>query len=378
MPFCSQRDDAMLGSFKWPPRIRVAGRSGTSSSKRICVSFPLSLAGRTIRGLEVDDLLRIDNTWGPDTRSCVWFQQQPIAELRHKLCVDVAVKLFIRKFPSSHGELDHLQAFSVLFSVLPQDFSRAGRPIAAAEVASEHINDLILNATIEAETAEQIRFFGSLRTHPWFKPATTRILKAFALTWLSAHPASKPISCTAAAASAPALKIPVCPKVRAIPFTSLTLLGDVKKHAFPFCFLPVSQTLPTVDAIIFDKKLLITIQVTVSPRQSVDSSALEKIWDGLPLAIRRKHRWCHVFVTGDGRTAVELRRQPRENPPGIDICYYSAIFDVEQLGLIRGHLNDTDLLAPSERLLAKSAERRSGKVRSYQNCEIVSKPSKTR
>ncbi|KAH8998986.1 hypothetical protein EDB86DRAFT_3147295 [Lactarius hatsudake] len=279
-------------------------------------------------------------THGVLIHATVWFPQQPMAELRHKLSVDVAVKSFIRKFPSSHGELDHLQAFSVLFSVLPQDFSRAGRCIAVAEVASEHINDLILNATIEAETAEQIRLFSSLRTHPWLKSATTRILKAFVLTWLSAHPASKPISCTAAAASAPVLKIPVCPKVRAIPFTGLTLLGDVKKHIFPFCFLPVSQTLPAVDAIIFDKKLLITIQVTIPPQQSVDSSALEKIWDGLPLAIKRKHRWCHVFVTGDGGTAAELRRQPRENPRGIDICYYSAIFDAEQLGLIRGHLND--------------------------------------
>ncbi|KAH9022984.1 hypothetical protein EDB85DRAFT_342232 [Lactarius pseudohatsudake] len=292
----------------------------------------------TIRGLQVDDLLRIYNTWGPDTRNCVWFPQHPVAEHRHKLGVDVAVKSFIRKFPQ--GELDRLQAFSVLFSVLPQDFSRAGRWIAVAEVASEHINDLILNATIEAETAEQISFFSSLRTHPWFKSATTRILKAFVLTWLSAHPASTSISCTAAAASAPALKIPVCPKVRAIPFTGLTLLEDVKRRAFPFCFLPVSPTLPAVDAIIFDKKHLITIQVTVSPKQSVNSSALEKIWDGLPLATKRKHKWCHVFVTNDGGTAAELRRQPRENPPGIDICYYSAMFDVEQLGRIRGHLND--------------------------------------
>ncbi|KAH9008752.1 hypothetical protein EDB85DRAFT_2252798 [Lactarius pseudohatsudake] len=241
----------------------------------------------TIRGLQVDGLLRIYNTWGPDTRNY------------------------------------RLQAFSVLFSVLPQDFSRAGRWIAVAEVASEHVNDLILNATIEAETTEQISFFSSLRTHPWFKSATTRILKTFVLTWLSAHPASTPISCTAAAASAPALKIP-----------------DVKRHAFPFCFLPVSPTLPAVDAIIFDKKLLITIQVTVSPKQSVNLSALEKIWDGLPLAIKRKHKWCNVFVTNDGGTAAELRRQPKENPPGIDICYYSAMFDVEKLGRIRGHLND--------------------------------------
>ncbi|KAH9082063.1 hypothetical protein EDB83DRAFT_2512858 [Lactarius deliciosus] len=267
----------------------------------------------TIRGLQVDDLLRIYNTWGPDTRNCVWFPQQPMAELRHKLSVDVAVKSFIRQFPSSHGELDHHQAFSVLYSVLPQDFSRA---IAVAEVASEHISDLILNATIEAETAEQIRFFSSLRTHPWLKSATTRILKAFVLTWLSAHPASRPISCIAAAASAPALEIPVCPKVRTIPFTDLMLLGDVKKHAFPFCFLPVSQTLPTVDAIIFDKKLLITIQVTISPRQSVDSSALEKIWDGLPLAIKRKHRWCHVFVTGDGGTCSRVAETAEGKPPG--------------------------------------------------------------
>ncbi|KAI9445183.1 hypothetical protein H4582DRAFT_2070894 [Lactarius indigo] len=196
---------------------------------------------RIISGLQVDDLLRVYNTWGPDTRNCVRFPRQPGVVLSHKLCVDVAVKSIIRQFPSSQGEFDRLQVFDVFFSVLPQAFSQAGRWTAAAEVASEHINDLILNATIKAETTEQIGFFGSLYTDPWFKSATSRILKAFVLTWLSTHPASTPIPCIAVAASAPALKIPVCPKDRAITFTGLTILEDIKKHVFPFCFLPVSD-----------------------------------------------------------------------------------------------------------------------------------------
>lgn len=209
-----------------------------------------------------------------------------------------------------------------------------------AQVASNHINNLILNATTKAETAEQIAFFKSLRTDIWFKSPADRILKAYVLAWLSAHPASTPIPCTAAAAEAPTLEIPVCPKDRAIPFTGVTLLRDINKHPLPFCFLSVSQTFPTVDAIVFGKKLLITVQVTASSRHSANSSAFKQIWDHLPLAIRQKYKWCHVFVTGDEGTAATLRRQQRENPPGIVIFYYSAVFEVGQLGLIRKHLNE--------------------------------------
>ncbi|KAH9064204.1 hypothetical protein EDB87DRAFT_1575068 [Lactarius vividus] len=185
-----------------------------------------------IRGLQVDDILRIYNTWGPDTPNYVWFPRQPVAELGHKL-------QFL-----SQGEL--------------YEFSRRGRWVLVKEVASEHVSDLIPSATIKAETAEQTTFFSSLRTHPWFKSATSRILKAFVLTRLSAHPVSTPIPCTAAA-SVLALKIPVSPKHRVIPFNGLTILEDIKKYAPPFPFLPVSQTFPTVGAIVFGNKLLITV-----------------------------------------------------------------------------------------------------------------------
>ncbi|KAH9014215.1 hypothetical protein EDB84DRAFT_1568299 [Lactarius hengduanensis] len=242
----------------------------------------------TLRGIPADDLLRTYNKWGPNARNCLLFSQRPQTEYLHGSRVDTAVKSFIDRFPYFQGDFDALQVSHIIFSVLPEDSStRVGRQVPVAKVASEYINKLIINATIKAETDQQITFFKSLCTHAWFKSAAGRILESFVLAWLSAHPASTPIPCTAAAAAAPVLKIPVCPKDRAIPLTGLTLLKTTKRRTLPFCFIPISQNFSAIDAIVFDKSHLITVQVTVSPKHDVNSDALRQIWKALPAAIRK-------------------------------------------------------------------------------------------
>jgi hypothetical protein len=249
---------------------------------------------------------------------------------------------FIMQFPSPERKLKWLLPMysDILFSVLPEDFSQEGRQVITMQMASSHISDLILNAIIKAETSEQIAFFRALSNHPWFKAPASHILKAFVLTWLSAHPASASIPCTATLAEAPTLEIPVCPKDRTIPLTALTLLRDINKLPLPFCFLPTPHTFPgpTIDAIVVNENLFITVQVTVSSRDCADLGTFQTIWRNLPHVIGQTYKWCHVFVTSDHETAEQLQNQSMANTPGIDIFYYSAVFEVGRLDLIRQHL----------------------------------------
>ena len=180
------------------------------------------------------------------------------------------------------------------------------------QVASNHIDDLILNAFIKAETAEQIAFFSSLHTHPWFKAPASRILKVLILAWLSAHPVTTPIRCTATLGEALTLKIPACHKDRAFSLTALTPLGDINKHLSlsPFCFLPTSHTFlgPTqaIDAFVVYNKHLITVKVCTCSEVYADLETFRTIWQNLPHTIRQTHKWCHIFVTSIHRTAKQL------------------------------------------------------------------------
>ena len=307
---------------------------------------------RTILGINIDNLLHIYNKWGPDARNCVHFTQDPDLEYPHELRVASAVDTFVKLFPSTAIYLYPSLPVdsSLLFSVLPADLSWKGRPFITMQMASNHINDLILNATIKAETAKQIALFSSLHTHPWFKALFSRILKAFVLAWLTAHPVSTPIPCTATLAGAPTFEIPMCSKDQTFSLTALTLLGDINKYlpSSPFCFLPTSHTFPgptqAVDAIVVNNNHLITVQVTTSSGVYADSGTFQTIWQNLPHTIRQTHKWCHVFVTSNHMAADHLRNQPMMNLPGINISYYSAAFEVdlfkERLGLIRQRLDE--------------------------------------
>ena len=311
---------------------------------------------RAILSININNLLCIYNKWGPDARHCVHFTEDPKLEYPHELRVVSAADTFIKLFPSAKTYLyPSLPVDSkLLFSILPEDLSWKGRQFETVQVASNHIDDLILNAFIKAETAEQIAFFSSLRTHPWFKAPASHILKALILAWLSAHPVTTSIHCKATLAEAPTLEIPACHKNRAFSLTALTSLGDINKHlsSSPFCFLPTSHTFPgptqAIDAIVVNNNNLITVQVCTSSEVYADLETFRTIWQNLPHTIRQTHKWCHVFVTSMHRTAKQLRNQSMMNqvmnPLGVDIFYYSAVFEVdlfkEQLDLIHQRLDE--------------------------------------
>jgi len=208
-------------------------------------------------------------------------------------------------------------------------------------VATSHIDELILKATIKADATERIAFHRSLRQDKSFRPTAGYILKNFVLAWLSAHPLSTPIPCTAAMASAPRLEIPVCPKDRSIPFTDLGSMRDMNTPPTPFCLLTVSQTCAAsaVDAIVCSDEAIITVQVTISRRHGATPSSFEQIRAQLPVLFGEARRWCHVFVTGNEEDAEALRYDLREDlPADLNVTIYTAVLDLGWLGPIRERL----------------------------------------
>ena len=152
----------------------------------------------------------------------------------------------------------------------------------------------------------------------------------------------------------PTLEIPACHKDQAFSLTTLTSLGDINKHlsSSPFGFLPTSHTFPgptqAIDATVVNNNNLITVQVCTSSEVYADLETFQTIWQNLPHTIRQTHKWCHIFVTSMHRTAKQLRNQSMMNqvmnPLGVNIFYYSTVFDVdlfkERLDLIRQRLDE--------------------------------------
>ena len=54
---------------------------------------------RAILSVNINNLLRIYNKWGPDARHCVHFTEDPELEYPHELCVVSAADTFVKLFP---------------------------------------------------------------------------------------------------------------------------------------------------------------------------------------------------------------------------------------------------------------------------------------
>ena len=260
----------------------------------------------------------------------MWLTRQPDAEVFYKWGVETAVQSFIKDSPTHRG----LDAFSVSHTIFSIEPHAKSRQVPIARVATKHIDELILLATVEADAAERITFYRSLSAHKWFKAPEGYLLERFVLAWLTAYPASTPICCSTAMYGAPTLAIPVCPLDQSISLTDLNELKGVKKCPLPFCFIPTSSTFPTIDAIVIDDKFIITVQVTVSRTHSAKPEGFEQIFTHLPAQFRNKRQWCHVFVTGDEENAQALRYKPRDLPKKMRITVYSAVFDIGWLSRI--------------------------------------------
>ena len=276
--------------------------------------------------------------WGPSGRICVQCSRKLKSEREHANSVLLDVKRLVQtpNLLDIKLEKDPMAVPHRLFALHPldkdDDSDSAGRTIPKAKIATPHIGKLISYEIAATEARGRVLFFQSMSKQPMLRSAAGTLFERFVLGWLASG--SGHLSCTPAHGS-DSLEIPACPgKDQMILFRSKTTLKNMKVKQLPTCFVPDSQTFPTVDAIILTVNHLITIQVTISNEHSAKTAGFEKVRESgirnRDLAANTKDRnWCHVFVTDQDNTAESLRNQTLNGLPQ-DISIYSAIFDVGQ------------------------------------------------
>ncbi|KAH9074282.1 hypothetical protein EDB83DRAFT_2549740 [Lactarius deliciosus] len=272
-----------------------------------------------VQGLDASALLRNYEKWGPSARTCVRLAREPAEERHHAIVVNNAADAFVER-PPPLTTFNAIQVFHVLFSVRPEGEDRGGRTVPFAEMATEHIRDIISCAAAAALARKRIEFYRIISTQPSFKVSASRMFEGFVLSWLYTN-------------SDLNLEIPACGEEQTTFFDSKNGLEIVNRDKLPLCLLPTSKDFPTAKAIVITDEFIITIQVITSDRHSAKGSDLADIKRLIPPGLGRD-KWRHVFITDDDRRAISLRNQTLPELPK-DILVYSGVFNVGWSGVTR-------------------------------------------
>ncbi|KAH9171303.1 hypothetical protein EDB89DRAFT_1117820 [Lactarius sanguifluus] len=259
-----------------------------------------------VQGLDTSVLLHYYEKWGPSARTCALLARDPAEEHYHAIAVNKAADAFVER-PPTGTTFDAIQAFHVLLSVRPEvNEDEGGRRVPVAEMASEHIREIISCAAAGALAQKRIEFFRTISTQPAFKGSAGDMFKGFVLSWLYAGSNLEPLRCFAT--GQPVLEIPACGKEKTTFFGSKNGLGNVKWDELPLCLLPTVKNFPTADAIVITDESIITIQATVSYQHGAKEVGFTKIEDLISSHVTRD-KWFHVFVTDDDDAAASLLNQ---------------------------------------------------------------------
>ncbi|KAH9003509.1 hypothetical protein EDB86DRAFT_3100059 [Lactarius hatsudake] len=149
-----------------------------------------------IQGLDPSALLRNYEKWGPSARTCVRLAREPDEECHHAIVVNNAADAFVER-PPPLTTFNSIQVFHVLFSVRPEGEDRGGRMVPFAEMATEHIRDIISCAAASAEAPKRIEFYRIISTQPSFKVSAGKMFEGFVLSWLYTNSNVDPLRCFA-------------------------------------------------------------------------------------------------------------------------------------------------------------------------------------
>ncbi|KAH9172974.1 hypothetical protein EDB89DRAFT_1905677 [Lactarius sanguifluus] len=272
-----------------------------------------------------DDLQRLYRKWGPSARTCLLLLQEGKEGTYERKVKRTAID-FVR---TANPNFDQSKVSHHLFSVRPVGQSRAEREDHIAEIATDHIKDIISYAAADANAQY---------------PAGA-MFEGFVLSWLYARPNAEPLRCFAT--NQADLEIPACGKDQTtfIDRNSTLSTKDVNGcDKPPFCLLPKPKNFPTADAIVITDEFVITIQVTVSNQHGAKKDGFDEIKKIIPASLRTQKNkpkqykpWRHVFITHSDNEAESLRKQ---NLPGLPdgALLYSGVFDILRSGVKGEHV----------------------------------------
>ncbi|KAH9000664.1 hypothetical protein EDB86DRAFT_3075130 [Lactarius hatsudake] len=289
--------------------------------------------------LDINNIQCFYKEWGPSAHTCVQLSRNPTLEVTHEEAVKRAASRFIKDpdIGTIDVVFDAITVSHLLFSIKPKANTKRRVPI--ADIAMDQIRAIISYAAADASARRRIQFYHAISKQPEFRVSAGIMFESFFLSWLSSEPRPnmEPLRCYPAVTGWPDLQIPACREKQTKVFSSLDALKKVKKKALPLCLLPVSRTLPAVDAIVLTDQFIITVQVTLAYRHSVKKDGFTQIEESIPAWIMNGCKWRHTFITDDEATAVALRRQTFSDLPK-NIRIYSGVFNVGQSGISRPHM----------------------------------------
>lgn len=249
-----------------------------------------------------------------------------------------AAKKFAKDPEAITLESPYQDGSHVLFTVIPNDDRRSGYTL---RVITPYLCGLVMTEIATLNAVDQVSFYRSASTVPWFQGTWGYMFEKYFLVWLcSVERALLP--CTAKSSrSATSTKTL---KSRRLNTLSLQPLGwekltvingdsnfaNAKDSNTPFGWLPVSRTFSSFDVVICTDENIITIQLTVSSNHSMKPEGFEQLKQNLPVRFEKARTWCHVFVTDCDKNATLLRNQHHDIAEKENISIYSAVLDISK------------------------------------------------
>jgi hypothetical protein len=220
------------------------------------------------------------------------------------------------------------EATHQIFVVRP---SHGSRQLRTVTFVSDHLREIVSRAYAEWEHIARYSFYKTIRGNPSFGGSAGEIYEMHVLLWLLHAPNGETLSCTGAMARFPKIKLPSCPTGPKF-FTKPEELAEFSEPKKPKCLIPTLRTFPTLNAVVLTKNAVITVQITISPTHDAKAKEFNLIYKNLPHALLKKRpKRCHLFITDTETNAKSLREQNRKEVPN-NVCVYSTVIAVEELG----------------------------------------------
>ena len=299
-----------------------------------------------ISNLDVSHLLGHFKKWGPSAYSCVGLARGYLTEGE----LQVSATKAARQFAKCPDAVSMESPTDTLFTVYPSRH----RSSYTLKVATPYLCSLVMEQIAGLDAVKQALFYHNASQYPVFKGMWGYFFEKYFLVWLYSVKRTNPLLCTAKS-TWPAK--PINSRRSAKPSNSnkskssmpttddlshleplgqkrLTVIdgdsyfGKAKDSDTPFGWVPASRNFPSIDAVICTKERIITIQVTVSSKQTMKPDGFERLKRYLPAEFQEPRTWCHVFVTDCDRNAESLRRQHHQVAVDKGIFIYSTVLDI--------------------------------------------------
>lgn len=281
-------------------------------------------------GLNGEALQRHSEMWGPSAHVCIALERNSAFVQDLTLDVQGAATTFVQNFIPGN-QLNAIMVSHKLFAIRPEDEERYRM---VAEIATKHIEGYIMDATIAADSCRRHDFFTLMSRHPYFKSSAGYMFEKFFFAWFIGCP-KPPVKLHCTPSQDRMMGFWIVPPLKTKFISGVSSLKHTKEDLDSFGWVPISQAFPAANAIACTKKLLLTIQVTISPQHSTKLKGFEDIQRNFPKQFLACRTWHHLFVTDNEDNAQSLRdktyQELLELPYPIHV--YSAVLDVSKLGV---------------------------------------------